>query len=77
MLFINMKKVLLDTYLGKKVKIVLFDDTVCEGELHKVGDYFFMNDPSLYISPRYFCINSSPQSEYFKYFHVKEVEVLN
>lgn len=72
-----MEKFLLDTFICKKVKVILLDNTVCEGELHKVGDYFFMNDPSLYISPRYFCINSSLQSEYFKYFHVKEVEVLN
>lgn len=72
-----MKKVLLDMSLGKRVKITLLDGTVCDGELHKIGDYFFMNDPSLYISPRYFCINSSLQSEYFKYIHVKELEVLN
>ena len=72
-----MKKVLLDTYLGKKVKIVLFDDTVCEGELHKIGDEFFMNDPDFYISPRYFCINSSSRFEYFKYSHVKELEVMD
>lgn len=70
-----MKRVLLDTYLGKKVKIVLFDDTVCEGELHKTGEEHFINDLNLLLPRYYFCIN--PQSVLFKCSHVRKLEVLN
>ena len=70
-----MKRVLLDTYLGKKVKIVLFDGTVCEGELHKTGEERFINDLNLLLPRYYFCIN--PQSALFKCSHVRKLEVLN
>lgn len=67
-----MKRVLLDTYIGKKVKIVLFDDTVCEGELHKTGELRFYNSSH---PNYYFCIN--PRSVLFKCSHVRKLEVLN
>lgn len=36
-----MKREELEKYLGRKVKITLFDGEVCEGELHKTGEAQF------------------------------------
>lgn len=44
-----MKREKLEQYLGKKVKITLFDGEVIKGELHKTGEEQFKNDPDLYI----------------------------
>lgn len=67
-----MKREELEKYLGKKVKIILFDGSVCEGELHKTGEKQFKNEPNLYIPKKqYFCI--SPQPCLFRSSHVTKV----
>ena len=67
-----MKREKLEKYLGKKVKIKLFDGEMIEGELHKTGEEQFKNEPDLYIRQKmYFCIN--PQSCLFRSSHVIKV----
>ena len=67
-----MKREKLEQYLGKKVKITLFDGEVIKGDLHKTGEEQFKNDPDLYIRQKmYFCIN--PQSCLFRSSHVIKV----
>lgn len=64
-----MKREELEKYLGKKVRITLFDKKVIEGELHKTGEEKFRNNPNLYLPQKYyFLIN--PQSCLFRSSHV-------
>ena len=64
-----MKREKLEKYLGRNVRVVLFDNTVIEGELHKTGEERFKSDASLYLRRNlYFCIN--PQSILFRCSHV-------
>lgn len=64
-----------EEYLGKKVKITLFDMDVIAGELHKCGEEIFRDDDNFrYNDGYYFLIN--PQSVLFISSHVKKVEVI-
>lgn len=55
-----MKRDKLESYLGKYVKIILFDGTVIKGTLHKTGEKAFENDPDLSIpKQRYFCTDKN------------------
>ncbi len=68
-----MKRSDLERYLGKVVTIMLFNNEVITGELHKTGEEMFRNDPNLYIPQKcYFLIN--PQSCLFKCSHVKKLK---
>lgn len=70
-----MKREELEKYLGKKVRITLFDKKVIEGELHKSGEQRFRNDPNLYLPQKYyFLIN--PQSVLFRSSHVRKLSEL-
>ncbi len=51
-----MKRSELEKYLGKKVKIQIFDNTICSGVLHKTGEEMFKNNPSLYLSHNYYFV---------------------
>ncbi len=47
----------LEKYLGKNVKITLFDGDVVIGKLHKTGEEIFKNNLNLYLPQnRYFCV---------------------
>lgn len=64
-----MKREDLEKYIGQKVRVILFDNEIIEGELHKTGEERFKNNPNLYIPQKlYFCIN--PQSCLFRCSHV-------
>ena len=69
-----MKRSELEKYLGKNVKITIFDNSIVKGELHKTGEEMFKNDLSLYL-PRnlYFVINTE-NSVLFRCSHVKKLE---
>lgn len=55
-----MKRDKLESYLGKYVKIILFDGTAIKGTLHKTGEKAFENDPDLSIpKQRYFCTDKN------------------
>lgn len=67
-----MKREELEKYLGKTIKITLFDGDVIKGELHKTREDEFKNEPNLYIPYNYyFLIN--PQSCIFKCSHVNKL----
>lgn len=56
----KMKRDKLESYLGKYVKIILFDGTAIKGTLHKTGEKAFENDPDLSIpKQRYFCTDKN------------------
>lgn len=40
---------IVESYLGKKVEVKLFDGEVIVGELHKTGEEAYKNNPNLYI----------------------------
>ena len=73
----QMKKAKLEEYLGKRVKITLFNKEIITGVLHKTGEEQFKRDPNLYI-PRncYFCINSNSELDkcIFKVSHIRKLE---
>lgn len=73
-----MKRSELEKYLGKRVKITIFDGSVLQGELHKTGEEKFKYNPNLYIPQnRYFTINredGSYNSFLFRCSHVKKLE---
>ena len=73
-----MKREILEQYLGKNVKITLFDRTTYEGELHKTGEELFKNEPNLYIpTNRYFCISLQlPVSFVFRCSHVIKIKMV-
>ena len=76
----QMKKAKLEEYLGKQVKITLFNKDIITGVLHKTGEEQFKRDPNLYI-PRncYFCINSNSEVDkcIFKVSHIRKLEELD
>lgn len=71
----------LNTYLGKKVKIKLFDDDVIEGELHKTDEEIFKNNLSIYWAGKnkYILIRKSDITNYYSCIfcasHIKKLEV--
>lgn len=71
-----MKRNDLEKYLGKTVKITLFDNEVIMGELHKTEEEKFKFDPNLYIHKNcYFLLPQSAKGRLlFKCSHVKKLK---
>lgn len=74
-----MKKDLFETYLGKRIHVVLFDGSSYRGYLHKTHDSKFKNDPNLYLpSNRYFLSSTVDSLDciscLFRSSHVKKLE---
>ncbi len=69
----------LEKYLGKNVKITLFDGDIIKGVLHKTGEEKFKDEPNLYI-PRnyYFCTARGLQKPIacllFRVSHIKSLK---
>ncbi len=55
-----MKRSELEKYLGKNVKIKLFDGEVITGELHKTGEEQFKDDPNLFIPLKRYFLTPNP-----------------
>lgn len=69
-----MKRDKVEEFLGKQVKVTLFDGSNVIGELHKTKEEIFKNDPNLYLpSNYYFLIN--PQSCLFRSSHIKKMNI--
>ena len=75
-----MKRDKLEEYLGKKVKITLFDNEIVEGELHKTREEQFKKDANLYLPiNRYFVVKGFGLNGFaytscvFRSSHVKKV----
>lgn len=64
-----------EMFLGKEVRIVLFDGDILEGELHKTGEETFNNNPDLTIPKNYYFVTNGkvPRSVLFKVSHVTKI----
>lgn len=70
----KINKQIVESYLGKRVKIKLFNGVICEGELHKTGEEKFKGDPNLYI-PRNYYFTFNPHNNWvFRSSHIRSVE---
>lgn len=66
----------LEEFIGKTVRVKLFDDRIIEGELHKTGEERFKADPNLYLPHNYYVLlNSQGTTCIFRSSHVKKCEV--
>lgn len=77
-----MKRADLEKYLGKHVKIILFDGDIVLGYLHKTGEEMFENEPNLYIPKNLYFVTLIKESNIafsylFKVSHIKKLEELN
>lgn len=67
----------LERYLGKCVTIILLDNTVIEGTLHKTGEKAFENDPNLSIPVNfYFCTDNNNEvvkNTAFRVSHIQRI----
>lgn len=67
----------LERYLGRCVTIILLDNTVIEGTLHKTGEKAFENDPNLSVLVNfYFCIdvnNEVVKNTVFRVSHIRRI----
>ena len=71
-----MKRSELEKYLGKKVKVTIFDSSIADGILHKTGEDIFKNDPNLYLPQNYYFVTNEQReciSFLFKSSHVKKL----
>lgn len=65
-----------EKYIGRYVKITLFDDDVIEGILFKHDSEQLKKYPGLYIpEKRYILINDNKESCLFRVSHVKKLEI--
>lgn len=74
-----MKREQLEKYLGKKVKVTIFDGDEIEGYLRKTGDYDFKNNANLFIPKNYyFLVDDSLNciSYLFRLSYVKKIQIL-
>ena len=69
-----MKRSELEKYLGKNVKIKLYNNDVIKGELHKTGEEMYKNVPELYIPRKFYFVTERFPSLIFRSSHVKKLE---
>lgn len=67
-----MKRSELEKYLGRNVKITLYNNDVIKGELHKTGEEMYKNDPNLYIPHNFYFVTNTYLI--FRSSHVKKLE---
>lgn len=60
---------IVESYLGQKVEIKLFDGEVIVGELHKTGEEAYKNNPNLYIPKKYYFVENKLLKDNFGYWH--------
>lgn len=76
-----MKRSELEKYLGKSVRITLFDGSIAEGYLYKTGDEKFKDNPNLYLKQkRYFTTDTESSRDcnscVFRCSHVKKLVLM-
>ena len=77
-----MKRKRLETYLGKRIMIILFNEDIFTGYLKKTGSPELKNDPNLYLPKNYYFFTATKESKtcishLFRCSHVKTVMPLN
>lgn len=76
-----MRRIEFEKYLGKRVKISLFDGEIISGFLHKTMEKGYEKDPNLRYSPNYYFVAESegiapPSSCLFRVSHVRKISAL-
>lgn len=69
-----MTKEALEKYLGQRVEIKIFDNTIYRGILHKTGEEIFKNANLYFPRNYYFCTDNNGKciSSLFRVSHVKK-----
>lgn len=70
-----MNRETLESYLGKNVKIKLFDNDTITGILNKTGEEHLRNNPSLFLPKNwYFTVSGIYNSTLFRVSHIKTIK---
>lgn len=77
-----MKRSILESYLGKRVEVKLFDGSVCKGYLHKTGEEQFKRDPNLYWQRNLYFVTAEKETMFsnsclFRTSYVKSIKEIN
>lgn len=64
---------IVESYLGKRVEIKLFNGKIIVGELHKTGEETYKNNLSLYIPRKYYFLEN-PHSCLFRSSHIRSIK---
>lgn len=70
-----MNRQYLESFLGKRVEIKLFDGDLIKGELHKTREEKYKHDNNLYLPKNYYFLEN-PHSTLFRSSHVKKIRLL-
>ena len=76
----KMKSDKLEPMLGKKVEVILFDDTTYTGILRKTRDKMFRNNPSLFYPWKYYFLTDETNqciSCLFRISHVQKCKLID
>lgn len=74
---------IVESYLGKKVTIKLFDGSVVIGYLHKTGEDNYKKNPNLYIPKKYYFVErddifgNKQSSCLFRSSHIRRIYEVN
>lgn len=71
-----MKRSELEKFICKNVEIQIFDEYIFKGVLHKTGEETFKNNPTLYLSHKYYFVTDECGkciSFLFRTSHVKKL----
>lgn len=71
-----MKRDNLEKFLGKYVKVVLYDNKQVEGVLHKTQERQFINVPNLYLPYNYYFCYDPVSCLLFRCSHVIKVTII-
>lgn len=69
-----MNRKIVESYLGKRVEIKLFNDVICKGELHKTREEKFKGDPNLYIPKNYYFTYNPHNNWVFRSSHIRSIK---
>ena len=73
---------IVESYLGQKVEITLFNGMTFVGELHKTGEESYKNNPNLYNPRNYYFLENKLLQNAFGYWtsgifrssHIKKIQ---
>ena len=60
---------IVESYLGQKVEVKLFDGEIVIGELHKTGEESYKNNPNLYIPKNRYFVENKLLKDAYGYYH--------
>lgn len=60
---------IVESYLGKKVEVKLFNGEIVVGELHKTGEEQYKGNNNLYFPRNYYFVENKLLKDNFGYWH--------